>query len=93
MQPANPWFSLHLFDLDISYQLLLMIGYFSTATLLEMDAIPTFGNGVGNWLELEVFKRKQIGLVCQLQNAAHYFLCLRLGASFTENDHTIDQFC
>ncbi|KAF8938055.1 telomere binding protein [Haplosporangium gracile] len=47
----------------ISYQLLLMIGYFNTSTLLEMDAIPTFGNGVGNWLELEVFKRKQIGLI------------------------------
>ncbi|KAG0288982.1 telomere binding protein [Linnemannia gamsii] len=47
----------------ISYQLLLMIGYFNTSTLLEMDSIPIFGNGVGNWLELEIFKRKQIGLI------------------------------
>ncbi|KAF9905608.1 telomere binding protein [Linnemannia zychae] len=47
----------------ISYQVLLMIGYFSTSTLLELDAIPIFGTGVGNWLELEVFKRKQIGLI------------------------------
>ncbi|KAK3844444.1 MAG: telomere length regulation protein-domain-containing protein [Linnemannia gamsii] len=47
----------------ISYQLLLMIGYFNTSTLLELDAIPIFGTGVGNWLELEVFKRKQIGLI------------------------------
>ncbi|KAK5814387.1 telomere length regulation protein-domain-containing protein [Linnemannia elongata] len=47
----------------ISYQLLLMIGYFNTSTLLEMEAIPIFGNGVGNWLELEDFKRKQIGLI------------------------------
>ncbi|KAF9934824.1 telomere binding protein [Linnemannia zychae] len=47
----------------ICYQLLLMIGYFNTTTLLELNAISIFGNGVGEWLDLEVFKRKQIGLI------------------------------
>ncbi|KAF9103435.1 telomere binding protein [Mortierella sp. AM989] len=47
----------------VSYQVLLMIGYFSHEDIIEADLIPIFSNGISNWLDLESFKRKQIGLV------------------------------
>ncbi|KAF9912870.1 telomere binding protein [Lobosporangium transversale] len=47
----------------ISYQILLMLGYFSPQVLIEADLIPVFGAGVSNWLEMESFQRKQIGLI------------------------------
>ncbi|KAF9955881.1 telomere binding protein [Mortierella alpina] len=47
----------------ICYQLLLMIGYFNATHLLEMAAIPAFNAGMSNWLDLDSFQRKRIGLV------------------------------
>ncbi|KAG0010978.1 telomere binding protein [Entomortierella chlamydospora] len=47
----------------MSYQVLLMIGYFSQKDIFEADLISIFSNGMSNWLELESFQRKQIGLV------------------------------
>ncbi|KAF9396406.1 telomere binding protein [Mortierella sp. AD011] len=46
----------------MSYQVLLMIGYFSQKDIFETDLISIFSNGMSNWLELESFQRKQIGL-------------------------------
>ncbi|KAF9281845.1 telomere binding protein [Mortierella alpina] len=47
----------------VCYQLLLMIGYFKATHLLEMAAIPAFNAGMSNWLDLDSFQRKRIGLV------------------------------
>jgi hypothetical protein len=52
-----------LFFLDMSYQVLLMVGYFKPQDIIEADLISLFGNGISNWLELDSLKRKRIGLV------------------------------
>ncbi|KAI1313037.1 telomere binding protein [Mortierella claussenii] len=49
--------------LDVSYQVLLMVGYFNVQVLIEADLIPIFSVGVSSWLEMESFQRKQIGLI------------------------------
>ncbi|KAF9581499.1 hypothetical protein BGW38_001459 [Lunasporangiospora selenospora] len=48
---------------DISYQILLMLGYFDSRILSSMDLIPVFGAGMNNWLDLENTRRKTISLV------------------------------
>ncbi|KAG0362099.1 telomere binding protein [Gamsiella multidivaricata] len=47
---------------DISYQVLLMLGYLDHKVIFEMDLIPMFGAGMTGWLEIEDFKKKQIAL-------------------------------
>ncbi|KAF9939982.1 telomere binding protein [Mortierella alpina] len=47
----------------VCYQLLLMIGYFKAAHLLEMPVISAFNAGMSNWLDLDSFQRKRISLV------------------------------
>ncbi|KAG0260527.1 telomere binding protein [Mortierella polycephala] len=47
----------------VSHQILLMIPYFDTKVLLDMELFPVFGAGMSNWLELSNFERKRIGLV------------------------------
>ncbi|KAF9991168.1 telomere binding protein [Mortierella antarctica] len=47
----------------VCYQLLLMIGYFKAAHLLEMPVISAFNAGMSNWLDLDSFQRKRTSLV------------------------------
>jgi hypothetical protein len=49
--------------LDVSYQLLLIIGYLDHRAIFDMNLIPVFGQGMANWLEIDNDKRRQIALV------------------------------
>ncbi|KAG0219094.1 telomere length regulation protein-domain-containing protein [Mortierella sp. GBAus27b] len=47
----------------VSYQLLLMIGYLDAKAFYDLDLLGVFGQGMGNWLEMDNTKRKLIALI------------------------------